>query len=74
MSVATKSVLIGTIVPIVGILVGVLALAGSTRQVLGFPVVFAWLFLWMPLTAGCLQVAWLLDRPSYTEQADSEDD
>ncbi len=62
-----KSLLIGTFVPIVGILVGVVVLAGSTKQVLGFPVVFAWLFLWMPLTTICLQLAWRIDRHRYAD-------
>lgn len=68
MSSEKKSVLIGTVVPVVGILVGVVAFAGSTRQVFGFPVVFAWLFLWMPLTAVCLQLAWRIDRHAYAEE------
>ncbi len=68
MSPETKSVLIGTVLPVVGVLSGVVLLAGSSSQVLGFPVVFAWLFLWMPLTAICLQLAWRLDEPYYADE------
>lgn len=68
MSPELKSVLIGTVVPILAVLVGVVVFAGSTLQVLGFPVVFAWLFLWMPLTAVCLQIAWRIDQRSHAEE------
>lgn len=68
MSRETKSVLIGTVVPVVAILAGVVVLAGSSSQVFGFPAVFAWLFLCMPLTAVCLQLAWRIDEPYYTDE------
>lgn len=74
MSAQKKSLLIGTLLPIVAILAGVVALAGSTRQVLGFPVVFAWLFLWMPLTTVCLQLAWRIERHRYADDETRPED
>jgi hypothetical protein len=68
MSHELKSVLVGMVVPFVGVLSGILAFGGSETQVLGFPAVFAWLFLWMPLTALCLQLAWKIDEPHFQDE------
>ncbi|WP_445400731.1 DUF3311 domain-containing protein [Streptomyces sp. LE64] len=45
-------------IPALAVLVGVPFLAGSTRLVLGFPAVFAWLFAWAPLSSLCMWLAW----------------
>ena len=58
MSNELKSAMLAIGVPFVGVLGGILVLAHSTVQVAGFPVLFAWLFLWMPLTALCIHFAW----------------
>lgn len=68
MSHEVKSVAVGIGIPFVGVLAGILALSGSESQILGFPAVFAWLFLWMPLTAICLHLAWKIDEPYLEEQ------
>jgi hypothetical protein len=67
MSNEMKSVLLAIVVPFVGVLAGVIALGGSEATVLGFPVVFAWLFLWMPLTSLCLHLAWRVEAPDHEE-------
>jgi hypothetical protein len=75
MSNELKSVLLSMGVPFVGVLGGILILADSTAQVAGFPILFAWLFLWMPLTAMCIHLAWkLFDESEYVarELADAE--
>jgi len=58
-----KSVLIGIAVPFIGVLAGVIGFSHSSAQVAGFPLVLAWLFLWMPLTSACLHLAWRVDAP-----------
>ncbi|KQY55510.1 MULTISPECIES: DUF3311 domain-containing protein [unclassified Nocardioides] len=69
MSNELKSVLLSIGVPSVGVLGGILMFADSTAQVAGFPVLFAWLFLWMPLTALCIHVAWkCYDEAEYVER------
>jgi hypothetical protein len=65
MSQESKIALLAIGVPFVGVLGGVVALAGSAVTILGFPVVFAWLFLWMPLTTLCLHLAWRVEAPNY---------
>lgn len=76
MSNELKSVLLSMGVPFVGVLGGILIFAHSTAQVAGFPVLFAWLFMWMPLTALCIHGAWkLFDEAEYVarELQDAEE-
>lgn len=58
MSNELKSALLSIGVPFAGVLGGILTFADSADQVAGFPILFAWLFLWMPLTALCIHLAW----------------
>ena len=60
MSNEAKSALLAIGVPFAGVLGGIVALSGSTATVFGVPILFAWLFLWMPLTSLCLHLAWKL--------------
>lgn len=54
------SILIGMIIPFVAI-VGVLPfIASSDASILGFPIIYFWIFLWLPLTSLCLWLSWLL--------------
>ena len=76
MSNELKSVLLSMGVPFAGVLGGIVALADSPAQVAGFPILFAWLFLWMPLTALCLHLAWkFFDEAEYVgrELQDAEE-
>lgn len=51
-------VLIGLGLPYVGVL-GLLPWIASTEvDVLGVPLVYAWMFLWFGLTSACLFVCW----------------
>ncbi|MBJ8341954.1 DUF3311 domain-containing protein [Antrihabitans sp. YC3-6] len=73
MSNEAKSAMLAIGVPFVGVLAGIVLLSGSGATVFGFPIVFAWLFLWMPLTSLCLHFAWtLFDREEFeaAERAD----
>lgn len=45
-------------IPAVAVFIGVPLASQSTSTVLGMPLVFAWLFAWLPLTTICLWVAW----------------
>lgn len=61
-----KSALLAIGVPFVGVLGGIVVLADSPVRVAGFPALFAWLFVWMPLTALCIHLAWkLFDEAEY---------
>ena len=61
-----KSAIVAIGIPFVGVLSGIVYFAGSEATVFGFPIVFAWLFLWMPLTSICLHLAWtLFDREEH---------
>ena len=74
MSNEAKSALLAIGVPFAGVLGGVVTLAGSTATVFGVPILFAWLFLWMPLTSLCLHLSWkLFDRKDFeaAERAES---
>ncbi|UUZ59140.1 DUF3311 domain-containing protein [Nocardioides sp. B-3] len=76
MSNELKSVLLSMGVPFAGVLGGILIFAHSTAQVAGFPVLFARLFLWMPLTALCIHLAWKwFDEAEYVarESQDAEE-
>ena len=66
MSNEAKSALLAIGVPFAGVLGGIVVLSGSTAAVFGVPILFAWLFLWMPLTSLCLHLAWkLFDRKDF---------
>lgn len=63
------SLLIGLCTPVVLTLGGVLALGSSTTVVLGFPLVFVWVFCCCPVTTICLWVSWhFFDSPHYTDR------
>ncbi|ATY13434.1 DUF3311 domain-containing protein [Amycolatopsis sp. AA4] len=52
--------------PGVAIFVGVPLCSQSTVTVFGIPLVFAWLFAWLPLTTLCLWASWrFFDRAQY---------
>jgi len=55
-------------IPAIAVLIGVPIISGSTYTVWGAPVVFVWLFAWLPLTTLCLWVSWhCFERKSYQE-------
>lgn len=54
------------LIPALAVLVGVPITSQSTATVLGIPLVFAWLFLWLPLTTLCMWFTWSrFDEPAY---------
>jgi hypothetical protein len=53
----------------VAILGGVLGFGHSAAEVLGFPIVFFWMFCCFPLTTLCLWVSWrYFDRRHYPRE------
>lgn len=55
-------------IPAAAVLIGVPMISGSTYTILGVPIVFVWLFAWLPLTTLCLWASWrFLESASYQE-------
>jgi hypothetical protein len=52
------SLVIALGIPALACFVGVPLTAESSVRILGMPLVFAWMFAWMPLTTLCLWVSW----------------
>jgi hypothetical protein len=49
------------VLPFLGILVGVIFLNRATPLVLGLPLLFAWLLLWIVLTSAIMAIIYLTD-------------
>ena len=60
-----KSVVIGLVLPAVGVLLIMPLLAATSVRVFGVPLLFVWIFLLFPLTSLCLWLAWRIDEPHY---------
>ena len=61
-----KSVIVGLVIPFLALVVVLPFLSDTSVTVLGIPLLFFWIFLWMPLTTFCLWIAWLaFDRQTY---------
>jgi hypothetical protein len=61
-----KSVIVGLVIPFLALVVVLPFLSDTSVTVLGIPLLFFWVFLWMPLTSFCLWIAWLVfDRQAY---------
>ncbi|WP_298017408.1 DUF3311 domain-containing protein [uncultured Castellaniella sp.] len=52
------AILIATVIPAIAILVGIPVISGYEYTVLGIPLVFFWLFCWLPLTTLCMWLSW----------------
>lgn len=67
------SLLIGLVVPTVAIIGGVLLLGQVDVVMLGFPVVFVWMFFCFLLTSLCLWISWhFFDRDHHPDERPSE--
>ncbi len=68
------SVLIGLVIPFVGVVGGVAFLSQSQVLILGMPAVYFWLFLWFILTSICLAASWhFFDRKYHENQENLEE-
>jgi hypothetical protein len=57
-------VMIGLVLPYIGVLGPLPWIASTDRFVLGVPLIYGWLFLWFFLTSACMWVCWrFFDRP-----------
>ncbi|WP_020494796.1 DUF3311 domain-containing protein [Sciscionella marina] len=66
------SLLIGLGIPALALFAGIPAVAGSTVTVLGFPLVFFWIFCCFPLTTLCLWISWRFFDRQVTEDRPEE--
>lgn len=63
------SLLIGLGIPAAALFVGIPVFGSVDATVLGFPLVFFWLFCCFPLTTVCLWISWhFFDRDHHREQ------
>ena len=68
------SFIVALVLPFVAIFAVVPFSSQFDFTVLGFPFLYFWMFLWFPLTALCLSLAWyIFDRHDYpTEEGGDE--
>lgn len=52
------SFILSVVVPYLGIFSGIYFFRYSEKMVLGFPILYFWIFLWFLLTSLCLTLAW----------------
>ncbi len=63
------SFLVAVVVPFVGLIGGIACVEQSKALVMGFPLLYFWVFLWLPVTSGFLLLAWyLFDRKHCHEE------
>lgn len=63
------SLIIGLVVPTVALLGGVAVFGSIDAVILGFPVVFAWVFFCFLLTTACLWTSWhFFDRHHHLDE------
>jgi hypothetical protein len=62
-------ILIGLVVPYLGV-IGLLPwVASQDFYILGIPFIYAWMFAWFVFTSGCLMLCWQL----FDKHADTQD-
>lgn len=52
------NIVIGLIIPVVGLISGIIAFSNSDFFVLGFPILYFWMFMWFILTSVCISLSW----------------
>ncbi|KGR78059.1 DUF3311 domain-containing protein [Ureibacillus manganicus] len=52
------NIFIGLIIPVVGLLSGIIAFSNSDFFVFGFPILYFWVFIWFVLTSVCISISW----------------
>lgn len=68
------SILVGLVIPFVGVVGGVAFLSQSRFLILGMPAVYFWVFLWFILTSICLAASWhFFDRKYHENQENLEE-
>ncbi|MGE7837505.1 DUF3311 domain-containing protein [Viridibacillus arvi] len=60
------NVIIGLVIPFIGITGGIILFRHSEFFVLGFPILYFWMFLWFILASICISFSWyFFDRKEY---------
>ena len=52
------NVLIAVVIPYVGVIGGIVYFRNSEEFILGFPILYFWIFLWFILTSVCIALSW----------------
>ncbi|MED4203741.1 DUF3311 domain-containing protein [Neobacillus mesonae] len=69
------SVLVGLVIPFAAVLGVIPFISKMGTTVLGFPILYFWVFLWFPLTTVCLCISWhFFDRHAYEDGFDEGGD
>lgn len=58
--------------PVAALLVVMPLLADTSLDVLGVPLLFAYVFALFPFTSACLWLAWRIDEPRYRDGDEEE--
>lgn len=61
------SLLIGLVIPYVGVMSGIYHFRYSTEFILGFPPLYFWVFIWFVLVSICISIAWMIDKKDYPD-------
>lgn len=59
------SVFVGLVIPFVAVLGVIPFISRMDTTIMGFPILYFWIFLWFPLTTVCISISWHLDRHIY---------
>ncbi|PLZ02142.1 hypothetical protein CY652_12265 [Burkholderia sp. WAC0059] len=66
-------ILIGFVVPYLGVIAALPVVAKVDATVFGIPFAYAWIFAWFFITSGCLWTCWrLFDRKPDAQETDIE--
>lgn len=62
------SLIVGLFIPFIAVIGGIPLFRTLDVSILGFPILYFWMFLWFPLTSVCLWISWYaFDRKKYEE-------
>ncbi|MFJ7407660.1 MULTISPECIES: DUF3311 domain-containing protein [unclassified Lysinibacillus] len=60
------NVFIGLVLPVVSVIAGLIYFRYSEHFILGFPILYFWMFLWFILTSICISCSWFFfDKKNY---------
>lgn len=52
------NIIIGVVIPFVGVIGGIIFFRNSEQFVWGFPILYFWMFMWFILTSLCISLSW----------------
>jgi hypothetical protein len=69
------SLLTGLVIPYLSVLGGIAFIGKYDTPIFGIPILYFWIFLWLPLTSLCLAISWsCFDRYEYQISQTRKDD